>query len=353
MLAGLYSRRRLAWTGVAAVALILFGFAPPAAAQSDEQAIGEDGPLVIVGVGGLKWPNISAETTPNIWALLEDPTTSASAVTVHTVGRPVCPTGGWLALSSGRPTPSPRLGSLCIEPYRTRPAGEGGHVVDWQQTKENLAQTSFEPRLGTLDAMLTEGDISTGAIGPGAALALADSNGWVAKYSRLMTKGSFDQDLTIVDAGTVFAEDLSGRSLRNVDAQIQRVIDAAPDNATILITSVSAPEGARVELGVALLRDPAAGTGHYLTSTATRWDGVTRLLDLPPTIAEVFDQPRPSDFGGAPLRLGSERPGAAETVDFLADISVKDVTLRGMSGRVSGLLEVVTFLVIVFLIWRP
>src|SRR5690625_2326519 len=166
MLAGLYSRRRLAWTGVAAVALILFGFAPPAAAQSDEQAIGEDGPLVIVGVGGLKWPNISAETTPNIWALLEDPTTSASAVTVHTVGRPVCPTGGWLALSSGRPTPSPRLGSLCVEPYRTRTADGGGTVVDWDQVKKSLAETSFEPRLGTLHNMLAADELPSTAIGP-------------------------------------------------------------------------------------------------------------------------------------------------------------------------------------------
>src|SRR5690625_3505656 len=175
MLAGLRSRRRLAWAGFAALVLTLAGlfFSVEARANSDKvdanteetranaapaptnnTAVPEDSPLIIVGVGGLVWPNISAEDTPALWELLEDPATSAGAVTVHTDGQPVCPAGGWLALSSGRPTPSPRLGSLCVEPYRTRAVGDGGQVVDWQQAQESLTASSFEPRLGTLRAML-------------------------------------------------------------------------------------------------------------------------------------------------------------------------------------------------------
>ncbi|HLR56514.1 MAG TPA: hypothetical protein VK096_07130 [Actinomycetales bacterium] len=374
MLAGLRSRRRLAWAGFAALVLTLATFLYPftaranggevatnteetrasaAPAAANNIAVPEGSPLIIVGVGGLVWPNISAEDTPTLWELLEDPATSAGAVTVHTDGQPVCPAGGWLALSSGRPTPSPRLGSLCVEPYRTRAVGDGGQVVDWQQAQESLTASSFEPRLGTLRAMLDEGEVSAQAVGPGAALTLADTRGWVENYSRTITTNDFDQQLTVIDVGSTFAEDLSGRSMRQVDSRIEKVLKAAPEDATILITSVSAPEGARVQLGVALLRQPGAETGHFLTSTATRWDGVVRLLDLPPTIAETFDQPRPADFGGAPLRLGTERPGAAETIDTLADISVRDMTLRRMSGPVAGVLEVSTFVLILFLVWKP
>lgn len=324
-----------------------------AATDGSDLAIPADSPLIIVGVGGLIWPNISAENTPTLWAMLEDPATSAGAVTVHTVGQPVCPAGGWLALSSGRPTPSPRLGSLCVDTYRTRPAGSGGNVVDWAQIKEGLAATSFEPRLGTLREMLDSNGVEAAAIGRGAALALADETGWVADFSRTITADNFDKQLTIVDAGSTSAEDLSGRSMRVVDERVRRVLASAPEDATVLVASVSAPEGGRVQLGVALLRSPGVDVGRYLTSTATRWDGVVRLLDLPPTIAERYDIPRPADFGGAPLRLGSARPSAAETVDLLADISVKDLTLRGMSGPVAGVLEVSTFFLVLLLIWRP
>src|SRR5690625_2629012 len=136
MLAGLRSRRRLVWAGFAALLLTLASILVPLPAQArpvttptSAITVSDDEPLIIVGVGGLVWPNISPENTPTLWNLLEDPTTSAGAVTVHTVGQPVCPAGGWLALSSGRPTPSPRLGSLCVEPYRSeerRVGKEGG-----------------------------------------------------------------------------------------------------------------------------------------------------------------------------------------------------------------------------------
>src|SRR5690625_5186658 len=174
MLAGLSSRRRLVWAGLAALLLTLAsiftaqsGYAESTNQAEDtasqianpRQAVPDDGPLIIVGVGGLIWPNVSQENTPTLWDLLEDPTTSAGAVTVHTVGHPACPAGGWLALSSGRPTPSPRLGTLCVEPYRTKPSGTGGTVVDWEQTRDTLAATSFEPRLGTLAAMLENAEI--------------------------------------------------------------------------------------------------------------------------------------------------------------------------------------------------
>src|SRR5699024_9831310 len=114
MLAGLRSRRRLVWAGFVAFVLTLTGVVNAPESRADQLALTDDSPLIIIGVGGLLWPNISPQDTPTLWNLLDDPTTSAGAVTVHTDGQPVCPTGGWLALSSGRPTPSPRLGSLCL-----------------------------------------------------------------------------------------------------------------------------------------------------------------------------------------------------------------------------------------------
>src|SRR5688572_4355431 len=57
-------------------------------------------PLVVAGIAGLRWEDVSPELTPTIWGLLEDGA-SAGAVTIHTYARPACAEGGWLSLSAG------------------------------------------------------------------------------------------------------------------------------------------------------------------------------------------------------------------------------------------------------------
>src|SRR5690625_1684342 len=65
MLAGLRSRRRLVWAGFAALLLTLASILVPLPAQARPDATptsaitgSDDEPLIIVGVGGLVWPNI-------------------------------------------------------------------------------------------------------------------------------------------------------------------------------------------------------------------------------------------------------------------------------------------------------
>src|SRR5690625_7995515 len=100
MLAGLRSRRRLAWAGFAALVLTLATFLYPLTARANggevdtnteetrasaapaaahNIAVPEGSPLIIVGVGGLVWPNISSVATPTLWVLLYDPVTRAGS----------------------------------------------------------------------------------------------------------------------------------------------------------------------------------------------------------------------------------------------------------------------------------
>lgn len=357
MPAGFTSRRRLAATGIAALITVMIAtlFAAPAHAEDSnaDEPIGLDAPLIVVGVAGLTWPDITPQHTPTLWDMLENSPTAAGAVTVHTAGNPVCDTGGWLALSSGRPTPSPRLGGLCSELPQTLKSSDDGLVVGWTEMRDNLAATTFAPKLGLLHETIENGGQCATAVGPGAGLALANEDGRVPNYFRSLSNAEFDCPLTIVDAGATVGEDLAGVSLKQADARVAAVLDKAPDDATVLVMSVAAPKETRAELGVAILDHPDLTEPRMLTSTATRWDGVTRLLDLPPTIAEVLDIPRPADFGGAPMRFGSERGDAAETVDALGDISVKDLTLRGMSGPTTAILEFSFIAIALLLVWRP
>lgn len=84
---------------------------PPAeAVTGDDMPVSP--PVVVVGVAGLTWDNISKDRTPTLWSML-DRGADAAAVTVRTVCSPPCPLDGWLSLSAGRAAtdPVPRIGA--------------------------------------------------------------------------------------------------------------------------------------------------------------------------------------------------------------------------------------------------
>ena len=55
--------------------------------------------LVVVGLGGLSWDDVSAEDTPILWGLLRDG--SAASVSVKSLRLTTCPTDGWATVSAG------------------------------------------------------------------------------------------------------------------------------------------------------------------------------------------------------------------------------------------------------------
>ena len=302
--------------------------ASPVISGASGQVLGPQ--VVLIGVGGLTWEDIGPETTPRLWGLLEDGA-AAAALTVNTLGPPVCPTGGWLALSAGRPTFGPRDGQVC----RTLPAvatdGAGGDVVAWQPLAAAESGTTYEATIGTLGtALAASGECAT-AIGPGAALALADSSGHVARYLPALDDSAANQafgcPLTVVDAGATSVLDASEADARYVDDVVGQVLDAAPATASIVVASVSSPEGGLLSLGTAVVRGPQSEP-HYLSSPATRRSGVARVLDLPPSILAALGVAEPTDFQGSVLTVAGERPEAAATRQWFIDIGVADRWLR-------------------------
>src|SRR6185503_10329694 len=58
-----------------------------------------NGPIVVLGTGGLSWSDVSAQATPALWSLLRDGATAA--LSVRSVHANTCPVDGWLTLSAG------------------------------------------------------------------------------------------------------------------------------------------------------------------------------------------------------------------------------------------------------------
>ncbi len=119
----------------------LLTVAPAAAAASG--AATSSGPLVVIGVGGVRWADVTATGTPAMWSLLEQGSTAT--VTVRSVYAATCPVDGWLTVNAGqRAADLKPAGSRNPPPCR---AGPPAHRHRRRRRHRNGARTGHRARL--------------------------------------------------------------------------------------------------------------------------------------------------------------------------------------------------------------
>ncbi|GAA1982996.1 hypothetical protein GCM10009718_20360 [Isoptericola halotolerans] len=378
------------------VALLLGAAALPArglASAGDVAATGtevlDDEPVVIIGTEGLRWADVAPAATPTLWGMLRDGA-SATGVTAAVTGPSAdCHAAGWLGLGSGR---SPVTGEFvdgvwtCAPWDVTAATGSGtaatqgsAQVEGWEGLTTLQSASEFQPRLGVLGDALAEGDVCSTAVGPGAALALAGTGGDVDRYRTLEAAlaepgDAFSCAVTMVDAGSApyhptgegstarpvpddATTDAEARAdaLRAVDTTVRRVLSVVPEDATVMVLDVGNPAPVRPALGVGVVRTDTDTSPAYLTTSSTRWLGVVRLLDLPVTLVEAYDLPRPTDFSGAPLTLADERPTTVTaTARELDSLTTRDHALRVVTGSITGIPVLVSLAALALVVlWLP
>ncbi len=314
-------------------------------------------PLVVVGTAGLRWGDVrpSAATgtsaAPALTGLLTDGA-DAAGVALPNGAASRCAEGGWLTLSAGRlaevsDTPTDE-GWVCppfvVEPGAAGSGGEGATaatVAGWDRLTGLQAGSAYAAILGSLgDALRDTGACAT-AVGPGAAVALAASDGTVDRYLPLddtfpVRDEAFACPVTVVDAGSAILDPVDAASedaariradaVAAVDAAVRRVVASAPTDATILVVDTASVPGAPLELGVALMRPSPnqGGQPGYLASTATRTAGVVRIQDVPVTLLTAAGTGA-DGFDDTPIVRAEVRPAVAATVaDELADLTSRD-----------------------------
>jgi hypothetical protein len=289
------------WSGQSGTASIQEESSPPSAAT------------VLIGVPGLRWQDITREATPNMYSLAAD--SSVAQLSVRSVYRVTCPIDGWLTLSAGRRAAAqrvpgmdesknvPALNQICP----AIPSVSDGRIADWASLVDYNAELSYNARLGQLaDATARAGKCST-AVGPGAALALADTMGQVADYipdpATLTTADVVACPLTVVDAATISVRpnEETGRDqqVAVADDSVGRVLSAVPAGATVLLAGVANDEPV-ARLQVLAIRGIGYPPGE-LSSSSTRLPGLVLLTDLTPTLYELLGLPPASDSVGAPV----------------------------------------------------
>ncbi|MDR2253988.1 MAG: hypothetical protein LBD97_09085, partial [Bifidobacteriaceae bacterium] len=328
--------RRVA--AAAALVAVALAFCPP---EGRAEAAGEAaaGPLVLIGLSGLTWADVSAAETPALWAALERGGAVAGVVT-RSVRPGSCPAEGWLALGAGEivgETPASPLSDIqTVDPASCAPLSEvvAGVIPGWDALTGDAGR-------GSLRGWLDEMGFVVAGIGPGAALALADADGrvgtsytqaptstaaWGEAVTRAVNSGAA---AVVVDVGVLSADLTVGELDARIGAILQALTAATSlSPAEVLVASLSRPAPA---LGVALLTPPPTqGTANLglLRSAATHRAGLVVSTD----VTAVLESHLLAAPVGAvdPWTASPADWGAADAVDSLRDMALHASARRAL-----------------------
>jgi hypothetical protein len=271
--------------------------------------------VVIVGISGLRWSDVSQAATPTLWRLAA--AGSVGSLVDYAVLPLTCPADGWLTLNAGARAQSDHTDTTCGTFPAVVAAGSGAQVPGLPALTAYNNQFHNDPDWGLLGSAAS---CST-AVGPGAALALANPAGHVAAYlpspagltAAVLARGP----LTVVDLGNLGNAERS-RALRSVDSQLTRIVAELPPGTTLLVTAPGAATKPP-HLQLTLVSGPGYRAG-LLDASSTRQPGLVVLTDLTSTVLGWLGRSAPAGAVGAQITSSGRGHGAgtASTIRTLA-----------------------------------
>ena len=277
--------------------------ANPAAARAPANPVMNRAParhVVIVGLSGLRWSDVSPAATPTLWRLAGQG--SVGSLVDYAVLALTCPADGWLTLNSGARAQSEHGSGGCGTFPAVHPAGRGAVVPALPGLIGYNERLRNDPHWGLLASAVG----CATAVGPGAALALADPAGSVVSYlpsvSDLSAAVLSRCLLTVVDLGHLGSTERTS-ALAAADTELQRLLAEIPSGTILLFTAPgSATRTAHLQVTIV---DGAGYQAGLLESSSTRQPGLVVLTDLTPTVLGWLGRDVPSGVVGAQLTRGS------------------------------------------------
>jgi len=287
----------------------------PIAARAAAAGPGTPRPMhvILAGIGGLRWSDISPAVTPTLWRLASQG--SAGSLDVTGISLRTCPVDGWLTLNSAArvSAPHPAAGRCPADPAVLPSSAHAGstpvpaRIPRFPALASYNARFSENPQWGQLATAAGPGRCATAA-GPGAALALATGSGRVARYlaspSQLTPALLAQCPLTAADLGNLPAtQGQAGRAraLRAADRELAAITRDLPPATTLLVLAPG--DGSEPHLRVIVVTGPGYTHG-LLAAASTRQPGLVTLTDVTPTVLRWLGAPVPAAVTGSPIRAG-------------------------------------------------
>jgi hypothetical protein len=292
--------RRVASAVLVAALLVLVPTAAAAAARPAPAV--PPGPVTFVGIAGLRWSDITPTATPALWQVAEH--AALGAIAVRTTKADTCPLDGWLTLNSGVRSIGPRPHGHCT-PLPALAVVDGvATVPGWDALIAPNSRHNDEPNWGTLAGrrLGTTQPTRACAVGPGAAVALADPDGRAfAEWGR--TPGALglgsDCPLRVLDAGALPEGADRPAALTTADATVRPFLNSG----ALVVAGIADSALGQPHLTALLVRPDAHGydpaNRPLLRSESTRQPGLLQLTDLTPTLLRGSV---PDDLPGAALQ---------------------------------------------------
>jgi hypothetical protein len=232
-------------------------------------------PIIVLGVPGLRWDDLSPSATPTMWALAQRGATGG--LVVRSVDEATRPLDGWATLSAGN---------------RAR----GGLSRD-EIFRENRG-TLTGAQVGALgSALRTAGSCARSEGGPGAALAAADRSG------RPTASRTQSCPVLFVEIDSL-ARGHRAAGVAAADRAAHAAIVGMPKTATVLLLGLSdsaTDDATSARLHVAVAAGPGFSPGTRLRSASTRRAPFVQLVDVAPTLLDRLDIARPDSMIGQPF----------------------------------------------------
>ena len=319
------------------------------------------GHVIVVGIGGLRWSDVSPTVTPALWRLAGEG--SAGSLVVSGIHPRACPADGWLTLNAGARAavphaatgPCPVAPAVTVQPSRGHPGAPlPARIPRMPGLVSYNAQFHYNPQWGLLAA--APGPPGPGrcatAVGPGAALALAGPDGRVASYLpsvAALTAATLARcPLTVVDLGNLpAAPGPAGQSARAAaagaaDRQLGRIMAGLPAGSTLVVAAPG--DGPEPHLRAIVVSGPRY-SGGLLSAASTRQPGMVLLTDLTPTVLGWLGTPVPAAVVGSPLRAvhraGPAGPGGLAAA--LRTLAAQDAAAQVYRDTVTPFYQLVGF----------
>jgi hypothetical protein len=267
--------------------------------------------VVVVGLSGVRWSDVSPAATPTLWRLAGQG--SVGSLVDDAVLPLTCPADGWLTLNAGAHAGSDHTDAACGAFPAVVPAGGGAEVPGLAALAAYNTRLHNDPDWG----LLASAAGCATAVGPGAALALTGRSGHVASYLPSpagLTAGRLSRcPLTVVDLG-----DAERSGLRAADTELARIVAELPVGTTLLVTAPGATAGPP-HLHLVLV----SGSGYragLLAASSTRQPGLVVLTDLTTTVLGWLGRPVPAGAVGAQIT----RAGRGSLTSTVRDLVGRD-----------------------------
>jgi len=253
--------------------------------------------VVIVGISGLRWDQVTQTGTPELWRLAE--TGSVGALIDYAQQPTACPADGWLTMNAAARAKGARP---CATLPEVSQVGGGARLPAMSRLIQDNKRFHESPDWGLLGSLAS----CATAVGPGAALALASPAGAVASYRQSVAQLSAlvlaRCPLTVVDLGQVSTDDqiIAAERVRlsAIDRQLARLAAELPGDTLLLVTSPGTVAGGRPHLASLVVSGPGFGHG-LLAAASTRQPGIVTLTDLTSTVASWLGRAVPAGTVGA------------------------------------------------------